>query len=97
MKMKALLVVAALALLASPALASPDCDKPVTDSNGLVDYGFGPQTEEQSAAMFEQELNGEGIAAHQTRFWSGCIQTWVKIDGRDVMKFYDPDTLREVH
>jgi len=96
MKIKALLLVSALALVATPALATPMCDRPI-GKDGMVDYGFGPETEDQAAAQFEQALNADGIGAHQTRFWNGCIQTWVKVDGQDVMKFYDPDTLREVH
>jgi hypothetical protein len=95
--MKTLLLTAILALLASPALAVPSCDKPIPGKDGMINYGFGPQLESDAAAQFEQMLNGEGIPAHQTRFWNGCLQTWVKIDGQDVMKFFDPDTLREVH
>lgn len=95
--MKTLLVAGAFALLATPVLAVPYCDPPIPDQNGLVDYGFGPQTESDAAAQLERELNAEGVGAHQTRFWQGCVQTWVNINGHDVMKFYDPATLQEVH
>lgn len=93
--MNKLALVGLFALLASPALAVPYCD--VTKlPGGNPDYGFGNVTEDEAAQRFEQELHGDGIDAHQTRFWNGCIQTFVTVDGKDVMKFYDPDTLREL-
>ena len=95
--MKALLVAGAFALLASPALAVPMCNQPMPEANGLINYGFGPETESEAAAHFEQALHAEGIDAHQTRFWNGCIQTWVNVGGQDQMRFFDPDTLAEVH
>ncbi len=94
--MKAFILATALALLVTPALAVPYCDLGQS-KDGKVDYGFGTTIGEQdSAARYEQMLNGEGIAAHDTRFWNGCIQTFVKVDGRDQMRFYNPDSLSEM-
>ncbi|ERR1700712_594623 len=95
--MKKLVLIGALALFvlpASAALAVPMCDGPdfgKVDSNGQPVYD-----EAAEAANAEQQLHGEGIDAHLTRFWNGCIQTFVKEGGKDRMKFYDPDTLREI-
>ena len=85
---------ALFALPAAPALAVPMCDGPDIDH---YDKDGQPVYDEiDSAARHELELHGEGIDAHDTRWWNGCLQTFVTIDGRDVMKFYDPETLREV-
>ncbi len=95
--MKKLVLMGALALFtlpASAALAVPFCDGPdfgKTDANGHVLYD-----EAAMAQQAEMQLHGEGIDAHLTRFWNGCIQTFVNEGGKDVMKFYDPDTLREI-
>ncbi len=94
--MNKLLLAGLFVLIASPAFATPYCDVGQTN-NGHTDYGFGDIPEQDSAQRFEQELNAEGIAAHQTRFWNGCIQTFVTENGSDVMKFYDPSTLQELH
>jgi hypothetical protein len=96
--MKKLLVLGALALFSMPvtaALAVPMCDGPhfdLRDSNGNPIY-----SEEDLALQAEQRLKAHGIDAHQTRFWNGCIQTFVNDgSGHDQMKFYDYDSLREI-
>ena len=97
--MRKLILIGAIALLAMPATAAfavPMCDGPTALPDGMKDYGFGKQTEEEAATSFEQELVMKGIPAHQTRFWNNCIQTFVNVDGHDVMKFYDPATLAEI-
>jgi len=95
--MKALLLAGAFALLVTPAFAVPYCDvSPNMNDGASADYGFGPIGEEQSAELAEQQLRGDGIDAHQTRFWNGCIQTFVTVDGHDEMQFYDPNTLRRI-
>lgn len=94
--MKTLLLAGAFALLVTPALAVPYCDVGPANGDGNVDFGFGNIGEEQSAQVAEQMLRGEGIAAHQTRFWNGCIQTFVNVDGHEEMQFYDPGTLRRI-
>ena len=87
----------ALALLLSPATAAlsvPMCDGPdftELDGSGLVRY-----SEPEESAFAEQRLRSMGIDASSTRFWNGCIQTFVRENGHTVMRFYDPDTLREV-
>ncbi len=95
--MKKLVLVAALALFtlpASAALAVPTCDGP---DFGKLDAQGQPIYDEQGEAQSaEMRLNSMGIDAHLTRFWNGCIQTWVSEGGKDKMKFYDPDTLREI-
>lgn len=95
--MKTFVLIAAAALFALPAtaaLAVPRCDNSgyaQVNSNGewVVD-------EVKAGAQAEMDLRGAGIDAHMTRFWNGCIQTFVNVDGKDEMKFYDPTTLREV-
>ena len=96
--MKKLLVLGALALLSTPvttALAVPMCDGPrfdELDANGKPLY-----SEMDLAQLAEQRLKSHGVDAHQTRFWNGCIQTFVRdAAGHDQMKFYDYDSLREI-
>jgi len=96
--MKKLLVLGALALLSTPvtaALAVPMCDGPrfdLRDSNGNPIY-----SEEDLAQQAEQRLKAHGVDANQTRFWNGCIQTFVDDgSGHQVMKFFDYDSLREI-
>ncbi len=96
--MKKLLVLGALALLSMPvsaALAVPMCDGPRFD---LLDgSGNHLYSEEDYAQMAEQRLRAHGIDANQTRFWNGCIQTFVDDgSGHQTMKFYDYDSLREI-
>jgi hypothetical protein len=91
--MKKLILAGAFALLVTPAFAVPYCDVSPTMDGKDADFGFGPIGEEQSAQLAEQQLRGEGIAAHDTRFWNGCIQTFVDVGGKDEMQFYNPDTL----
>jgi hypothetical protein len=94
--MNKLIIAGAFALLATPAFAVPYCDVGPNSEGATADFGFGPIGEEESAKLAEQELHGEGIKAHDTRFWNGCIQTFVNVDGRDEMQFYDPNNLRRV-
>ena len=87
----------ALALFLSPAtaaLAVPMCDGP--DFSELDSSGHPRYSEIDEAAFAEQRLNAMGIDASSTRFWNGSIQTFVRENGHTVMRFYDPDTLREV-
>ena len=96
--MKKIILLGALALLATPtaAWAFPMCDGPPfdrVDANGRPEYD-----EIEMAQQAERELRARGIDANQTRFWNGCIQTFVDDgSGHQEMKFYDPDSLREVH
>lgn len=75
--------------------ATLKCDGPdfnLRDSRGKPVYD-----EEGMARDGEIEIRMHGATgAHQTRFWNGCLQTWVRIDGKDVMKFYNPNTYEEV-
>ncbi len=93
--MKALILASAVALMVTPALAVPYCST-LREKGGLVDYGFGYETEQAAAARFEDMLRGEGVDAHQTRFWNGCIQTFVNVDGKEEMRFFDPSSLQEI-
>ena len=70
------------------------CNGP--DFNARRADGSPQLSEAQVTADYEMQLRAAGIKGHNTRFWNGCIQTFVKVDGKDVMKFYDPETLREV-
>jgi hypothetical protein len=94
--MKKLILAGAFALFVTPAFAVPMCDVGPKNADGMVDYGFGNVTEDESAQLAEQELHAAGINAHQTRFWNGCIQTFVTVDGREEMQFYDTTTLRRI-
>jgi hypothetical protein len=96
--MKNILVLAAIVLFASPvseALAVPMCDGPrfdQVDSHGRLIFD-----EEFLAAQAELHLRQMGIDANETRFWNGCIQTFVRDEtGHQTMRFYDPDSYREV-
>ena len=96
---KKLVLLSALALFASPApavLAVPMCDGPPFDhfnADGTPAYD-----EIGAAENAERRLRARGIDANLTRFWNGCIQTFVDDgSGHQDMKFYDPDSLREVH
>jgi hypothetical protein len=43
------------------------------------------------------QLRQQGIDANMTRFWNGCIQTFVRdADGKERMRFFDPDSYREI-
>ena len=94
--MKKIMLLGLVALFVSPvvpALAVPMCSPPVDsyDKDGL------PIFDEIGAAITaERELRSMGIDAHDTRFRNGCIQTFVRIDGHDEMKFYNPDSYREI-
>ncbi len=96
--MKTIILLGALALFAVPttaALAVPMCDGPPFDrmhSDGTPVY-----SEEDTAARAEQELRSRGIDANNTRWWNGCLQTFVdEGNGHQVMKFYDPNSYREI-
>jgi hypothetical protein len=66
------------------------------DLNATKANGRPVNDEIELTADYERQLISAGIAAHQTRFWNGCLQTFVRVDGKEVMKFYDPGTLKEV-
>ena len=96
--MKKIILLGAIALFASPvtaALAVPMCDDPrfdFVDAKGKPVY-----SESQLAQEAEIHLNQMGIDASMTRFWQGCIQTFVRgEDGHTTMRFYDPDTYVEI-
>jgi hypothetical protein len=91
-----LVVVGGLALAALPgtAQAVPLCDPTFY---GFKDrFGNTLETEQDAAARIEMQLRAHGIDARDSRFWNGCLQTFVRENGHTVMKFYDPDTLREI-
>ncbi|HVY52873.1 MAG TPA: hypothetical protein VHA07_15090 [Devosia sp.] len=94
--MKLTLPIAVLAaLVAGPALAVPMCDGP--DFTKLDAHGRFLYSEQEVSREAERQLHSLGIDAHDTRFWNGCIQTFVRdARGHDVMRFFDPDTYAEV-
>lgn len=81
--------------LSTAALAVPMCDDPrfdKLDANGRPLYD-----EEFLARQAELHLRQMGIDANETRFWNGCIQTFVGDGtGHQKMRFFDPDSYREV-
>lgn len=95
--MKTFVLLGAAALFTIPAgsaLAVPMCDGPnfdEVDSRGRPVY-----SEVDLAREAEMRLRSMGINASMTRFWNGCIQTFVRENGHSLMKFYDPDTFVEV-
>ena len=96
--MKSLMLLGALALFVLPttaALAVPMCDPPQLD-NARDANGKRFITQDDVVATLESRLRGAGIDAHDSRLWNGCLQTFVRVGGRDVMKFYDPDSLAEL-
>lgn len=98
--MKKLVLLVAIAIVgasATAAFAVPMCDGPRFEEEGSGGLFGGPVNSEQEAAFnAEIRLRAKGIDAHMTRFWNGCVQTFVRENGHDVMKFYDFDTLREI-
>ena len=76
--------------------ATLKCDGP--DFNEVNAQGKPVHDEETMARDAETILRMRGVApgAHQTRWWNGCLQTFVSVDGHEVMKFYDPNTYKEV-
>jgi|GEM_PF-1978617 len=98
--MKTLVLLGAFALFSAlpvtAALAVPMCDGPRFDSDFRKHFGRPVLGEQEAAANAELRLRQQGVDAHMSRFWNGCIQTFVKEGGRDVMKFYDYYSLREV-
>lgn len=95
--MKLLILLGTVALLAIPAGAAyaiPMCDGPPVDH---FDRNNQPVFDEEgSAYLAEMELRAHGIDANMTRWWNGCLQTFVHENGREVMKFYDPNTYEEI-
>lgn len=81
----------------APSLAAAvKCDGP--DFSRVDKNGRRVNDEEGMARDAEIVLRMHGATgAHMTRFWNGCLQTFVKgPDGKDVMKFYDPYSYTEV-
>lgn len=95
--MKTLLLAAAIALGAGPALAVPFCHTPQTSGPVIIfQFEIGDLGESDRARFYELRLRAMGINASNTRFWNECIQTFVREDGKETMRFYDPWTLEEI-
>lgn len=95
--MRSLAIAAILALGTVPALAAPFCHAPQGGGKVVVlDFEVGDLGEEDRARFYEIRLNAMGIRASNTRFWNQCVQTFVRENGRDTMRFYDPWTLEEI-
>ena len=95
--MKHALIALLAVLAASPALAAPFCSAP--RGNGLhivLGFEIGKMNETDRAAFYQQQLRARGIDASDTRFWNGCVQTFVTENGHFTMRFYDPYTLDEI-
>lgn len=90
--MKKVILISVLALLSTPILsagAAPFCDTPRNKDNMF--------TEAELAQQAERDLRRMGIEATNTRFWNGCIQTFVKDEnGKTVIKYYNPDSYAEL-
>ena len=94
--MRAALAAALVVLSAGPTLAIPTC--PVNHGGFSLSFTLeiGKLGESERAALGEQRLRARGIDANNTRFWNGCLQTFVTENGHVRMRFYDPETLEEV-
>jgi hypothetical protein len=84
-----------LVLSATAAYAVPMCDGPnfsEKDGKGNPVY-----SEDQESQFAEQRLRGMGIDANNTRFWNGCLQTFVTdASGHSKMEFFDPNTFQQL-
>lgn len=95
--MKSVALAALLALAASPALAVPWCHAPQGGGSQIVfQVEIGNLSETDRAQFYEMRLRAMGIHASNTRFWNECVQTFVRENGRETMRFYDPWTLEEI-
>lgn len=43
-----------------------------------------------------RQLQAAGIAATSVEEWNGLVRAYVDVDGRQVMQYFDPDTLAPV-
>ena len=53
-------------------------------------------SQDEVIRSIEADLRAQGIKVHNSRLWNNCLQTFVTVNGHDVMKFYDPNTRREI-
>lgn len=86
-----------LAMTALPALAAPMCYAP-RGGGPTIQFSIeiGKLSETDRAAFYQQLLRARGVEASDTRFWQGCIQTFVTENGHFTMRFFDPYTLEEI-
>jgi hypothetical protein len=95
--MKTLTLAAVITLAASPAFAVPFCHTPQTSGPVIIfQIEIGDLGESDRAMFYELRLRKMGIHASNTRFWNECIQTFVRENGRETMRFYDPWTLEDI-
>jgi hypothetical protein len=95
--MRALALAAVIAFASSPVLAAPFCHMPRGGGPVIVfEFEIGDLGETDRAMFYEMRLRAMGINASNTRFWSECIQTFVRENGKETMRFYDPWTLEEI-
>ena len=86
-----------LAMNAASAFAVPFCYAPKGNGPFITFHvEIGKLSEADRAKFYEMELNARGIDADNTRFWNGCVQTFVTENGHFTMRFYDPWTLEEI-
>ena len=97
--MKKAFLIGALALALTPvtaAMAVPTCENLQFQDYYKERFGKPFFSQEHQARFIERQLIQRGIEASNTRFWNGCVQTFVRENGHTTMRFYDPDTLDEV-
>jgi len=91
------LAAAFVAIGVAPAFAAPACYFAKGGALNLqLGIEIGEFTQRDRAEIYEQRLRQRGINAMQTRFWNGCIQTFVVENGKRSMRFYDPWSLEEI-
>ena len=90
------LLALAFTAFALPAMAAPMCYAPRGGHVIQFSIEIGKLGEADRAAFYEQQLRARGYDARDTRFWQGCIQTFVTVNGHFTMRFFDPYTLEEI-
>ena len=78
-RMKHPLALAALLLIATPALARERCDVPKPGITITYGFGIGGKYDDDEQEIFDKmELRKRGVTARETKRTSdGCIEAWV--------------------
>ena len=90
----ALVAAASLAGLAAPAFAENDSGIGLEDFNGEEMDQSGYETAAQNILS---RLHEQGVNATSVENWGGLVRAFVTLeDGRQVMQFFAPDSLKQV-
>lgn len=93
-------VLTALVALPTPAWAIFCVNEGPTAPKTFVDEGGRSRLQvdtELQSRMDTQRLREIGVQAKSVERWNGCMRAFVETaDGRNIMEFYDPATLRKL-